>query len=236
MRDIRSKAGAKNTSVLHVPVIIWLLVALLSGLIINGVNVNRINLVFYPLIILCGIGIHRLASRVKLFGVVAAMLFSIAFAGFTMSYFGSHAKVLGQAFYDGFGEAMEYAADIDSDVIYVTNRTQSSNSWWVSEILALYHHQVDALYFQGKADMYSRSGENLPPYNQRYKYVQIETLSIDSSEDAVYIVKNDETGNFNNDMFQIVNFAGYSAVIPVRLIGKEAPDSANPPLPEGGVL
>ena len=68
------------------------------------------------------------------------------------------------------------------------NRTQSENSWWVSEPLALFHHQVDAPYYQGKSDMYSKSGKRLLPYKQRYNYVKISELKVDPKEDAVYSI------------------------------------------------
>jgi hypothetical protein len=37
----------------------WMIVALLSGLITNGVNFNRINIIHYPLTIFTGLGIYR---------------------------------------------------------------------------------------------------------------------------------------------------------------------------------
>jgi 4-amino-4-deoxy-L-arabinose transferase-like glycosyltransferase len=198
------------------PIVLWFFIAFLSGLMINGVNVNRINIVFYPVIIVCSIGIYSLVKRVRLLGIVVLLIYTIAFAGFGSSYFGQHSQIVGAAFYNGFGEAMEYVKDLEYDVINITNRTQSENSWWVSEPLALFHHQVDALYFQGKADLYSKRGKKLLPYKERYKYVRIQDLTIDPRQNAVYIVHNDEISKFDYSKFKIVKFALYSAVIPIR--------------------
>lgn len=208
---------ASDNKHLFIPIIIWLITAVISGIVINNVNVNRINIIFYPIIILCGIGIYYLIKRVKLLSVVIILIYAIAFAGFNSSYFGGHSKIIGQAFYDGFGEAMEYVKDMDYDVIYITNWTQTKNSAKVSEPLALFHHQVDALYFQGKADMYDKNGKKLLPYKERYRYVQISSLNIDENENAVYIVHNNETKKFDKDKFEIKNFAYYNAVISKRL-------------------
>ncbi len=195
---------------------IWLCLSLLSGLIINSVNVNRINIVFYPLIILCGYGIYSLVSRVKIFSVTIVLLYLVAFLGFNLSYFGEHSNIIGEEFYEGFAQAMDYVEDLDYDIIYITDWTQSENSPWVSESLALFHHKIDALYFQGKAVMYSSSGKKLLPYKDRYKYVQIKQLNINPEENAVYIVRNVEIEKLDYKMFKIINFKHFNAVIPKK--------------------
>ncbi len=195
-------------------ILIWLVVAFVSGLIVNNVNVNRINIVFYPMIILCGMGIYWIVKNIRLMGIFLAVLFITAFVSFGASYFGSHGEAIGNAFYNGFGEALDYVEDMDWDRIYITNMTQSENSWWVSEPLTLFHHEIDALYYQGKADARSDSGEKLLPYDDRYKYVQIKELARDPLENAVYIGNIAELGYFEEDKFDIVRFSGYFAAMP----------------------
>ena len=196
--------------------LIWLAVSILSGIVINGVNVNRINIIFYPLILLCGFGISFTIQRIKAAAAGVALLYLLAFVQFVSVYFGSHAQVLGRAFFEGFGESMAYVRNMDYDVIYITNRTQSENSWWVSEPLALFHHEVDALYFQGRANQYTRTGKRLLPYRERYRYIQIQHHQIDHRANAVYIVHNSELGYFDEASFDFAVFAHFSAVIPKR--------------------
>lgn len=196
--------------------LIWLAVSIVSGIVINRVNVNRINIIFYPLILLCGFGISYILQRVKAGAVGVALLYLLAFIQFVSVYFGSHAQVLGRAFYEGFGESMAYVRNLDYDVIYITNRTQSENSWWVSEPLALFHHEVDALYFQGRANRYTPTGKRLLPYRERYRYVQMQHHEIDHSANAVYIVHNSELAYFDKASFDFAVFAHFSAVIPKR--------------------
>ncbi|NJD04770.1 MAG: DUF2029 domain-containing protein [Ruminiclostridium sp.] len=203
-----------NGRVLAVIVMIWLLVAVISGLIINNINVNRINIIAYPLIILAALGIELIIRKIKLLSLVILSIYLIAFASFNISYFGEHSKVLANSFYYGFGEALESVQDLEYDRIYVTSHTQSENSWWVSEPLTMFYHDIDALYFQGKGDAFSKSGKPLLPYKERYKYVKFSDLKIDPLEKAVYIIHKSDDLSFDPGSFTLYRFADYFAVIP----------------------
>lgn len=220
-----------NNRPLYVIIILWLMISILSGLIINGVNVNRVNIIFYPMIILSGIGIYICIKRVKLLLTVILLIYMTAFAGFNLNYFGDHSKIIGEAFYEGFGEALEYVEDMDFDEIYVTNWTQSEGSWWVSEPLTLFHHHIDALYFQGKADAFTKKGKKLLPYKERYKYVDIQSLKNEPDKKVVYIVRSNEISKFENGGFKIINFSFFNVVFP----SKEA-QSSKPALEAGSNL
>ncbi len=195
-------------------ILIWLAVTVISGIIINNVNVSRINIIVYPLIILAALGIDQIIRKIKLFGLAVLLIYMIAFLSFGASYFGQHSKVIAEAFYEGFGEALDYVQDMDYDRIYVTNWTLTENSYWASEPLTLFHHEIDALYFQGKADARSKDGRLLLPYKERYKYVSFADFDIDPTENAVYIVNKNELGFFNTRDFKAYRFADYYAVIP----------------------
>ncbi len=200
--------------VLPVIILLWFLAALVSGIIINNINVNRINIIAYPLIILAALGIQLVIRKTKLLSAVILIAYLIAFTSFTVSYFGEHSKLLANAFYEGFGEALESVRDLDYDRIYVTNRTQSEDSWWVSEPLTMFHHDIDALYFQGKTQGFSRNGKPLLPYKERYRYVKLPGMKIDPMENAVYIIHKNENSFFDPGSFALYKFADYYAVIP----------------------
>lgn len=213
------KGFSGGIGIFYTLVLIWLSVAIVSGLIINNVNVNRINLIFYPMILLCGIGIYSVARKVKLLGAALVALYIIAFTAFGFSYFGDYSQSVGNAFFDGFGESLDYVEDLDYDRIYVTNWTQSENSWWVSEPLTLFHHSVDALYYQGKSEAWSKSGKPLLPYKERYKYVQMKDLKLNPSEKAVYVGNINKAGYFGKGGFKLVYFGSYFAAVPGSVSG-----------------
>ncbi|MDD5603939.1 MAG: glycosyltransferase family 39 protein [Eubacteriales bacterium] len=207
----------------RVLLLIWLAVACLMGVIINGVNVNRINIIFYPVIIFTAAGIYYAISRIRPAVLMIALLYILAFTSFSSAYFGEHSEVLASDFYHGFGEALEYAAMPEYDnaeIIYVTAYTQNPESYGVSEILTLFHHKTDALYFQGKADAYASDGRKLLPYKERYRYIKIASHDIDPHENAVYIVRDSEAEAFSDMEFIIKYFGRYCAIVPEHLAVK----------------
>lgn len=197
-------------------VIAWGAVSLLTALMVNGINVNRINIIFYPLCILCGLGIYAMVTSFKKFMPVlcaVALVFAVAFSAFTVSYFGEHNKVLSRNFFSGFGEALGAAEETDADTIYITNYTQFENSFHVSEILTLFHRDIDAQYYMGTALAFDDEGNELPPFNERYRFKDFRQ-SIDIQSDAVYVINLAEKKRFNTDLFNIKVYDGYALAIP----------------------
>ncbi|HEX3047560.1 MAG TPA: hypothetical protein VHY08_22605, partial [Bacillota bacterium] len=167
---------------------------------------------------LSGLGISFIIRKIKLFSVVISIIFLTAFAGFTASYFGAHARVLGQEFCEGFGEAMAYVEDLDWDRIYVTNWSYNKGNQFISDIFTLFFHNVEPTYYQDKAKAYSKAGRELLPYHERYQFVNFEDFTFNPEEKAVYIVNNNDLLNYDPERFQITRFTSYSAIIPKQLI------------------
>jgi len=136
-----------------VVLLFWFLVSLLTGLVVRGVNVNRINVLFYPLIILTGVGLYytvmlaKTAFMRKL--VVATLIFisALSFGFFTRNYFGEHNRQLSSLFFEEFLDGVDIAQDIGYDRLYVTNFLQSWNQWHLTEILLLFGAQVEPTLF-----------------------------------------------------------------------------------------
>lgn len=94
--------------------------ALLCGILIRG-NINRLNLVWLPLIYFSAVGIYLLLRRLDSWAALpaAAMLgcFLLFTAGYRSAFGGGHA-----AFFPGLGGAIEYAAAQERGTVYVTDR------------------------------------------------------------------------------------------------------------------
>lgn len=100
--------------------LIQLLAALLLGLFIY-VNVNRVNIIFIPLVFFGAYGIWFLAEhtdRRVLFAFV--LLYLCAFVGFERDYFNDYRDDIAYPFYDGTDEALDAALERDG-IIYVSN-------------------------------------------------------------------------------------------------------------------
>ena len=198
-------------------VVSFFVAALACGLITNNVNINRINVVFYPLIIFAAYGIYELFRRIRFSLVIILVIFSVLFGSFTTAYFAPNEE-FSRSFYSGFGKALDYVQDMNYDRIYVTQNTQYETATNVSEIMTMFFHEIDAKYFQGQKVMFDKQGKQLLPYVERYNYVQFVAMQIDPNEKAVYVINNSELGFFNASKFEIKTFDYYSAIIPKILL------------------
>ncbi len=198
-------------------VVSFFVAALACGLITNNVNINRINVVFYPLIFFAAYGIYELFRRIRFSLVIILVIFSVLFGSFTTAYFAPNEE-FSRSFYSGFGKALDYVQEMNYDRIYVTQNTQYETSTNVSEIMTMFFLFSDAKYSQGQKVLIDKQGKQLLPYVERYNYVQFSAIQIDPNEKAVYIINNSELGFFNQSKFEIKTFDYYSAIIPKILL------------------
>ncbi|HOV68979.1 MAG TPA: glycosyltransferase family 39 protein [Clostridia bacterium] len=196
--------------------LIWFSASIVSGLITNDVNVNRINIIFYPMIIFTGCGLYYVLSQLadrRAVSVAVIALYLLSFVGFNHTYFGEHNRVLANYFYEGFGEAVKYAQKKEPDRIKITTYTQSRNSAHVSEILTLFHGDIDALYFQGKTVSFDSKGNMIAPYSIRYQYLSFSN-AVTPEPGTVYVININEISLFDTNQFEINTFGGYAVAIP----------------------
>lgn len=193
----------------------WLLIcfwifALLVGTMINYVNVNRINIIFYIHIIFAAVGIYFVIRkwRSTLFIIVAA--YSILSILFLNQYFTTWAKDMEKAFYADFVDALEYTAEYDCDCYYITPDTQYEGSWNVSEILTLFVFDVDAKYYQGTVSFWK--GREIA-YLDRFKYSN-PPENVYVSANTAYVVKSSMQEHFPKEQFCVTVFGDYMAAIP----------------------
>ncbi len=195
-------------------ILMFFAVGVEAGLLTNQVNVNRINVIFYSLIIFTALGIYEICRRVKLFTMILAAIYAISFCSFSYKYFTSC-----YPFFPGFGESLHMAEKYDYDTIYITSHIHADyENAQVSEILTLFHHSIDAKYLQGVKSITDSKGNSLLPYHERYQYVDFSSFPIDENKNAVYIVNNEEVKLFDSELFTIHMFEKYSIVIPNKIV------------------
>ena len=142
--------------------LLYWLCALLTGLCVNGVNVNRLNILFYAHALFIVLGAEALLRRAWLrWPLLGACLLLSAL--FFHSYFGPWAERISDLFYEDFLQAVDYAGEQEAERIVITPDVQFTGSRQVAEILTLYELDLDAEYFQGK------TGEPIP-YRDRFVY------------------------------------------------------------------
>lgn len=202
----------------------WFAVAMFSGLMVNNVNTNRINIIFYPMIVLASLGIWhviRQTAHMRRAAIAVALVYTLSFAGFTAYYFGDHAKALAVDFCSGLTDAIKYADGLDSDVLYITSYSRDPTAFSCSEIYTLFGADIDARYFRGEAQATGKNGKPLLPYKQRYLYVNFATSGFNQPLGSVFVYNAQEesylfdSGEYDTRIFGrfgvAVKTADYSA-------------------------
>ncbi|MCM1136248.1 MAG: glycosyltransferase family 39 protein [Clostridium sp.] len=191
--------------------VFWLC-ALMTGIVINSVNINRINIIFYIHIIFLAVGgifvVRKWRPVLYLLGTVLGIQSLLFF----YQYFTDWAKEIEKAFYGDFVEALEFVKEYDCDRYYITPDTQYQGAQDVTEILTLFVFDVDARYYQGKTDFWQ---EKEIPYRERFVYSNPPEAWKDGSppEGDVYVFRTGDLYKFAGDRFYVALFGEYAVAV-----------------------
>lgn len=194
--------------------LLWFLLAvLLAG--ITTVNINRINIIFYPLIMLVSAGFVWLARTMKWAGMISAAAFGVMFVLFTGSYFREFPERIAPAFYDSFGEAVQYAAEHSSGEVYLTNQVN------MPYIYVLFYEKVNPHDFL-KSVVYANPGEAFQRVASfgRYRFEDVGNVPAG----AAYIYPNEAGLPAAETGYTVKRFSGYTVMLTDA--GTDGPSSA----------
>ena len=197
----------------------WLGMSLWAGIITKNVTINRINIIFYPVIVISGIGIAWCIRKIHLLCVPIAAMYGALALLMAQMYFGSWAEISRTYYYDPYLQALEYAKTIDCDKYYIYPDPQGIDAGArLGEILTMYTHQIDAHYYQGISNV--QNGEELLPYQERYHYeyatAEIIAENEASGECVVYIVGPGEVDLFDTEKYEITSIYNRFYVVEER--------------------
>ena len=198
-RHTRKNTGAALT-------VIWFLTAVAEGLITANVNINRINMIFYPLIIFTGTGIYavfHICSENRILRYLRFLLpaaYLTVFCMFTFTYFTSYARQASEDFMQDFGTAVTSIKGSDAEKIYISADAQYKGFSHVSEILSLFYLDIDAKYYQSGA-FHDRFTFHIPS-------------DPDPSENAVYVAAADDMQRFPDELYNTVSYGKFLVVTP----------------------
>ena len=193
-------------------VIFTVLLGIWVGLTTNYVNINRLNIIYYGIMMLSTIGIYEVITSIKHTKWLLIGIYTFAFCAMIVTYFTSYANYISYAFYDGFGDAIHKVESLDVEKLYITADAQGKGYWNVSEILTLFYTQMDAQYFQGKTNI--NNGKEYLPYYDRYHYLSISENLVAASKDenVAYVITQNDSQYFD-DSYEITAYGNYYAVI-----------------------
>lgn len=171
----------------YVAVLFFFAIGNLSGLITANVNVNRVNVLHYSLLLLAGFGIEFSISHLKKQSMLIFIAYGIVSLLFLNTYFTDHARTLRSNFYAEFLEAVQFAGDesqTDCEVFVITPDTQYAGAVNVTEILTLFALSVDAQFFQGKT-----VDQNGRTYQEKFHYVNVSPEEMNADLPIAYVTK-----------------------------------------------
>lgn len=101
---------------------VFLLIQLLCGVLIGFLvvaNINRVNILFIPMIIIAADGIYYLCSLIHLkYLVLPAVYYTVLFLGFEHYYFSEYSELIRENYFQGLDMAVEEAISYDTPIYF----------------------------------------------------------------------------------------------------------------------
>ena len=190
-----------------------LLTGIWVGIVTNGVNVNRINIIYYAELMFIALGIYYAVTALPKLTVPAACALLLSGALMTGTYFGAYAESVKHYFFYGLEDAITAAEDSGADRLYISADLQYKGYYNVSEILTLFYDGTDAHYFQGMTD--EDHGKTLLPYRERFHYLSLSPELIEETKDssAAYVGTASDAALFDPAEFDVIISGDYCAAV-----------------------
>lgn len=108
----------KEKSAVTYAFLCWLAVSVAMMFVMSS-NINRMNLIFIPLIYFTALGIYALTKK-RIVKATIGILYTVSFAAFVFSYAGAYQQDIARSFSYGFGDAVDFSETLDKNVCRVT--------------------------------------------------------------------------------------------------------------------
>ena len=190
-----------------------LLTGIWVGIVTNGVNVNRINIIYYAELMFITLGIYYTVTALPKLTVPEACALLLSGALMAGTYFGTYAESVKHYFFYGLEDAITAAENSEADRLYISADLQYKGYYNVSEILTLFYDGTDAHYFQGLTN--ENHGKTLLPYRERFHYLSLSPELIKETKDssAAYVGTASDAALFNPEEFDIIISGDYCAAV-----------------------
>lgn len=193
--------------------------SLLTGLIINDVNVTRMNHIYYPLILVSGYGIYWIYTKKKFLGIVITACYGVYFAFFCYRYFYSEDRTFINYTYDkGLEKALNQAFEYPGEICISTH--QYRNDYKITEINTLYLLKLPYDYYSGQMSQEELDSSGyILPYNKRIHYfTDLEATISQYGGQCVYVVNVRDRDIFDKNVYQVSSRDYFSVVVPYSKI------------------
>jgi len=182
----------------------WLLSAIVLALVIN-ININRINMIFFPLIFSATLGIAEIQKHVKAFVSVLASLIIITAAAFTNVYFTSFNQDNQYMYFNLYDKAIEYAVQNSS-----SNSTIYISGVNAPYVFALYATKMQPQRFKNTV-IYANPNGEIRHVLRFDRFVTDVPRSLNEGETGVFH-KNEVNHNLRSRAKKITTFGNFLVV------------------------
>jgi len=173
-----------------------LIASIVPSLIIHQ-NINRVAIVFIPVIVLMAIGIdYILQGAVKWGKVLLLFLAIVNTTSFGFYYFNYYNVEIEDEFAEGYGDAIEFAQSLSSSTVYLPSQSEVNGSY----VIALFYLQIDMNdYLQTR--VYSNPGGAFQYVSQ---FTSDGVLYYFNDSSPLYYVNPDEVYIYKTDSISLV--------------------------------
>lgn len=169
-------------------------------------NVNRIHIVYVPVICLAAAAIAHLSKTSKLIFHTVITVYLISFLSFCHYYIHDYnEQFMDAAFYESYEEAIQFADAEAEGTIYVSSSIGSAY------IRTLFHVKTDPYTFIDTVQYY----DDTAAFRQAYSFgCYIFALPESITPDAYYVISNEEIAAFDPALFSFETFQYFTVAYP----------------------
>ncbi len=194
---------------------VWGVVGIVSGLITYQVNVNRINIFWYPMAFFIAFGIYMLVKHIKPLSIVVSAVFVVCFVNFNSYYFDKHAHLINEMYFSDFTNVLQVAKNNKAvEKFYITSHIwENKQDLQTVEIVTMFYFDIDSKYFMGQPT--DKPGyDDVLPYDEKFNYIDMMQLPAEGplSSRSAYIVANFEYDHVYRELCTYNNYQGYSII------------------------
>lgn len=122
IKKIKQEKGCIN----NILIVSWFFISLLTGLIINQANINRLNSLWYVFFVLAAVGISRVNKKInhkKVFQTIVIACYLVLFTSFAFYFHGYYTKIVDNSgcFSRGFYQTLSSVKTRDETTIWYDN-------------------------------------------------------------------------------------------------------------------
>lgn len=162
---------------------LWLIISFLL-LFVCEPNINRINIIFFPIIFYTVLGIEEVVKQGKIFAIIVSILYLASFGTFVYAYQKEDANTY-STFEGNLQEPIEYVGSLEDKEIYITNSIKEPY------IYVLFYTKYNPYDFVGTVQYYNE-GEAFQQVKSFGPYHFAKITRLDDQSQNVYVVKKEQ--------------------------------------------